>query len=444
MMRKGRVARLMRLGGMATGLAGDVAGAASHRLTESAEKVTAEMHERAARRLTRVLGEMKGLPLKAGQMLSYIDEMIPAEHRHIYNELLGKLQTHTPAMKWEHVEALFLEEFDGRGPDEVFGSFDREPFAAASIGQVYRATLLDGTPVAVKIQYPGVDKAFASDLANIDVLVSAMRAVMRKTDLGPLVGDIVRRVLEECDYEIELDNQRTFSELWRDDPEVVVPRAFEDLSTRRVLVSEYLDGAQWSEMLETSDAALRCHYGEVIFRFVFTSLLVHGVFNGDPHPGNYLFYPDGRVAFIDYGCVQRYTPEQAEAFGELREALAAGTQDAQFGPLFHRTLPIAEDMDEEMEALVEGYLRRAFEPIIAEQPYRYTREYSAALLSEGMEVKAVMTRKLLRGQRAYPIDLEQGDGGFAFLGRIVFGLASILATLDTEADFRAMVGTMGR
>ena len=443
MMRKGRVARLMRLGGMATGLAGDVAGAASHRLTRSADKVTSEIHERAARRMLRVLGEMKGLPLKAGQMLSYIDEMIPPEHRHVYNEVLGQLQTHTPPMEWDDVQELFAEEFDGREPDEVFGSFDHEPIAAASIGQVYRATLHDGTPVVVKVQYPGVDKAFDSDLANLDVLVSAMSAVMRKTDFGLLVGDIVRRVKEECDYTVEAENQRTFRQLWRDDPEVIVPRTIDELCTHRVLVSEYLDGLEWSRMLETADTDLRCQYGTVIFRFVFTSLLVHGVFNGDPHPGNYLFYPDGRVAFIDYGCVQRYSPEQAVAFGELRSALADGTADREFGRLVHRVLPIPEDLDEEMETRAVAYLQKSFEPITGPQPYRYTRDYSASLLREGLEVKNFMTGKLLRGKKAYPIDLEQGDGGFAFLGRIVFGLSSILATLDTEADFRAMVGEMG-
>ncbi len=429
---------------MATGLVGDVAGAATHRLSESADRVTAEMHERVARRMLRVLGDMKGLPLKAGQLLSYIDEMIPAEHRHIYNEVLGKLQTRTPTMDWEHIEDLFAEEFDGRSPDEVFGSFDREAFAAASIGQVYRASLHDGTPVVVKIQYPGVEEAFASDLANIDVLVSAMRAVMPKMDFDLLVGDVVRRVREECDYEIECASQRRFCELWRDDPEVVVPRVYEELSTKRVLVSEYLDGAEWSQMLASSDRELRSRYGTVIFRFVFTSLLVHGVFNGDPHPGNYLFYPDGRVAFIDYGCVLEYSTEQAAAFGKLRDALADGTHEHQFGKLVHEMLPIKESLDEEMEAMVLGYLRRVFEPVTAPQPYCYTREYSAALLSEGMAFKNAMTLKLLRGKDAYPLDVHKADGAIVFLGRIVFGLASILASLDTEADFRAMVARMGQ
>ena len=443
MMRKGRLARLARLGGMATGLVGDVAGAASHRLTESADQVTAEIHQRAARRLLRVLGDMKGLPLKAGQMLSYIDEMIPEEHRPIYNEMLGRLQSHTPPMEWEHVEALFREEFDGRSPDEVFAHFDPDPIAAASIGQVYKAVTHDGATVAVKVQYPGVHQAFESDLANIDVLVSALSAVVRKTDFGLLVDDIVRRVMEECDYEQELRNQQTFHDLWRDDPQVVVPRALEELCTTRVLVTEYLTGASWSEMMVAADAEQRCHYGTVIFRFVFASLLCHGVFNGDPHPGNYLFYPDGRVAFIDFGCVQRFTPDQASAFRELRTAIVTGTHKKTLKGLVTRVLPIPEDLDEEMADLMEAYMHRAFEPVTGDQPYRFTREYSKALLQEMMEVKLVMNRKLLRGKKAYPLDMEQGDASFAFLGRIVFGLASILATLRAEADFREIVADLG-
>ncbi|MDP7112522.1 MAG: AarF/UbiB family protein, partial [Myxococcota bacterium] len=166
MLRKGRLARLSRLGEMAVGFVGDAAGAGTRLATATSKAAATEFHERAARRMLEVFGEMKGLPLKAGQMLSYIDEILPPEHREIYNEMLGQLRRHAPPMEWVHICEVFHEEFDGREPDDIFGRFDPEAIAAASIGQVYRGALHDGTEVAIKVQYPGIAEAIRSDLDN--------------------------------------------------------------------------------------------------------------------------------------------------------------------------------------------------------------------------------------------------------------------------------------
>lgn len=443
MLRKGRLSRLARLGGMAAGLVGDAAGAAAHLITETTEEAAAGLHRHAAQRMLKVFGEMKGLPLKAGQMLSYIDEIIPEEHRHIYNEMLGKLQMHTPSMDWPIVEGIFEEDFEGSSPMEIFREFDPEPIAAASIGQVYKAVLHDGTEVAVKVQYPGVAEAIESDIENLETLVSAMGHVIPQSDFSHFVEDITRRVLEECDYEKELHNQRDFYYCWLDDDEVIIPRVFDELSKRRVLVTEFIHAKEWREMLETTSAADKSRYGLVIFRFVFQSLFRYAMFNGDPHPGNYLFYPDGRIAFIDYGCVQRYKADQADAFESLRDAVVAGADGDDFRRLVGQVFGVPEDLDEEMEDLLTEYLRLTFEPVTAPQPYRFTREYTKKLLMKGMDAKMVMTKKLISGKRAYPLDLERADGGIAFLGRINFGLGSILTTLGTEADFRALLTDMG-
>ena len=438
-MRRGRLARLARLGGMATGLVGDVAGAATHLAHESADEAAALLHRRAAKRLARVLGEMKGLPLKAGQMLSYIDEVAPDEYRYIYRDLLGSLQTHTPSMDWDQVQEIFAESYGGKSTFQVFKRFEPEPIAAASIGQVYRAQLDDGSQVAVKVQYPGVAEAVENDLANVGVLVSAISHLVPKTDFSHMVDDIAARVFEECDYEREMRNQRDFGAAWQGEPDVVIPRVYEELCTERVLVSEYIDAQEWPQMLAGASPELKCLYGRTIFRFVFRSLFWDGMFNGDPHPGNYLFYPDGRVAFIDFGCVQRYSRQQAQGFTDLARAALARTRGPEFRRMAERVFAMPPDLDPDMVSLMEEYLHLTFTPVTAPQPYRFDRAYSKQLFSHAMQLKQTMSLKMLRGKTAYPIDFKRSDGGVVFLGRIVFGLASILSTLGTEGDFRAIL-----
>jgi len=422
---------------MAVGLAGDAVGATGSLLTATAKESQATFHRHAARRMLRVFGEMKGLPLKAGQVLSYIDELLPEEHRHIYNEMLGNLQMHTPPMDWEDVERVFKEEFEGQGPLEVFGAFEHEPIAAASIGQVYHAHTKDGDEVAVKIQYPGVAEAIHSDLQNVDTLMSTMSAVIPKADFKHFMDDALSRIEEECDYTIESQNQRDFERAWAGDPWVVIPKTYEALSTRRVLTSEFLHAHEWKEMLQVAPEDLRKRYSGTLFRFVFTSLFQHGMFNGDPHPGNYLFYPDGRVAFIDYGCVQRYSDEQTQAFRDLREGVLSGARGEAFHEIVRRVFSLPADMDEEMVSFFENYLHLSFEPATAAQPYRFTRAYTKEILNKMMDLKLLLAKKML--SRKNVNFWESEDAGIAFLGRINFGLGSILTSLDSEVDYRGIL-----
>ena len=437
MMRKGRLARLARLGGMAMGLVGDAATATTHLVTDTAKGAAGTFHRQAAQRMLRVFGDMKGLPLKAGQMLSYIDEILPEEHRHIYTKMLGGLQMHTPPMGWEVVEAVFKEELDGRGPEEVFATFDHEPIAAASIGQVYLARLQDGTEVAVKVQYPGVAEAIRSDLDNMESLVSAMSVVMPRADLNHFVEEIVHTLADECDYELEAASQAEFAARWADDPLVVVPAVLPQYSARRVLTSEFLHAQEWAEMLETATPELKRGYSETIFRFVFQSLFCYGMFNGDPHPGNYLFYPDGRVAFIDYGCVQRYSDEQSAGLRALRDAVLVQERGPRFRELLDAAFGLPADLDPEVHDLLEDYMHLSFEPATEPQPYRFERVYTRRLLEMGMEAKKVMTKRMIFGRNANPF--QKQTASIAFLGRINFGLGSILAKLGQPADYRAIL-----
>ena len=188
----------------------------------------------------------------------------------------------------------------------MFRDFDEQAFAAASIGQVHRATTLDGDEVAVKIQYPGVAEAVETDLRNATLLLPLVKRLAPGLDAKALASEMRERISEELDYELEAQNQRRIGRLMRGHPFVLVPRVHTDLSTRRVLVSEYVDGEGF-EAVRRADEAQRDRYGEIVFRFHFGLLYRDRIGLGDPHPGNYLLTPDGRVCFLDFGLVRYVT-----------------------------------------------------------------------------------------------------------------------------------------
>lgn len=415
-MKKGRLGRLAQLGGMAVGVAGDLARA----------QVAERFHEHAAKRLERVLGEMKGLPLKAGQLLSYIDDAVPEEQRGVYQGVLGRLQARTHTVPWERMQVLLVEEL-GAEVDQVFEHFDAEPIAAASIGQVYAARF-QGRDVVVKVQYPGIAEAIESDLHNVESLVGAFSAVLPKTDVRPFVEDAVSRITEELDYTLEARHQEEFRAIWAQASDIRIPATVPELCTGRVLVSERLPGRPWQDILEAPEA----QYGATIWRFVFGSLHGHGVFNADPHPGNYLFEP-GVVGFLDFGCVQRFPMPVADAMAALRVGFMEGASSAQLRELADAAMGLPE-LDDELWGLFEGYLGLTMEPMTAPQPYRFTRAYTAKLTRLGLQAKQLAMKKALRhGIQATTTP------GLVFMGRINFGLASILAQLGAEADWPAVL-----
>ena len=212
----------------------------------------------------------------------------------------------------------------------MFSEFDERALAAASIGQVHRATTLDGEAVVVKVQYPGVAEAVDSDLRSATLLLPLLKRLAPNLDAKPLLAELRERIGEELDYELEAQQQRRVERLYRGHPFISVPRVRTDLSTRRVLVSEFVEGERFEAVREL-DQEQRDRYGEIVFRFFFGLLYRDRIALGDPHPGNYLLRPDGRVAFLDYGLVRDFGAERIDAERAIalavREADAAALED---------------------------------------------------------------------------------------------------------------------
>jgi len=310
---KGRVRRSAKLGSVVGGQAARYAGTKAAnvgRSEEGGKEKLEQRHLETAMKMVGALGQMKGAAMKLGQFASFIDtEFIPEEYREVYQEQLAKLRTDAPAMPWEKVVKVLEEEYDGEPLSELFAEIETEAFAAASIGQVHRAELLDGREVAVKIQYPGIAEALDADLRNAGTIVRLAKAIAPGLDAKAIAEELRERIMEELDYEYEAQNQRFFARAYRDHPFIYVPEVVTRLSRRRILVTELVTGMDF-ERIKQLPQEQRSRFGEIVFRGSLGSMFNLQHFNADPHPGNFILMEDGRVAFLDFGMTKKLDREQ--------------------------------------------------------------------------------------------------------------------------------------
>ncbi len=313
-----RNARSAAMAGMGAKAGGQYALHRARKVFASADRhaaLDAEFELQTAESVAAALGNMKGAMMKLGQMASYLDQGMPEPVR----QALAELQANAPPMSGELAAAVVLEEL-GKPPTDLFAEWDPVPIAAASIGQVHRAITHDGLAVAVKVQYPGVGDAIRADLDNAGMLFGAMGMLFPGLEPAPLVEELRTRLLEELDYLREADNQRLFTEYYAHHPFIHIPAVVDDLCAERVLTTELAEGARFDE-LETWSQAERDLAAESIFRFVFGSLYRLHAFNGDPHPGNYLFRPGGQVTFLDFGLVKRFDADEVQLIANMLRAM---------------------------------------------------------------------------------------------------------------------------
>ena len=324
----GRLARTARVGGLVAGQGLRWAGMRTANRVRTPERAAAAQSERTAaavQQLVDQLGQMRGAAMKVGQMISMVDlDGLPDEEQDQLRNSLAALRDNVPPVAFADLEKLMRKEFGGP-MQRAFSDFDERAFAAASIGQVHRATTVEGDDVAVKIQYPGVAEAVETDLRNATLLLPLVKRLAPGLDAKALAAEMRERIGEELDYELEAQNQRRIERLTRGHPFLRVPRVHTDLSTRRVLVSDYVEGERF-EAVRGADEAQRDRYGEIVFRLYFGLLYRDRIALGDPHPGNYLLCPDGRVCFLDFGLLRDV--DGARVASERAIALAVRQRDA--------------------------------------------------------------------------------------------------------------------
>jgi predicted unusual protein kinase regulating ubiquinone biosynthesis (AarF/ABC1/UbiB family) len=377
--------------------------------------------ETAAKQALEVLGSLRGLAAKVGQMASYVDGVVPDAHRDAYEAALRGLRAAAPTSSPEQARHIVEAEL-GAPVTELFATWEERPFASASIGQVHRATLHDGREVAVKVQHAGIDGAVESDLRNASSLEGMVSTFAPQgVQSRRTFDEIAARFREELDYGLEARHTQEFAALHAGDPQVHVPTVIPDRSARRVITTEFVRGMTFDEAAARGPEERRV-WAETLWRFVFRGTLVGEVFNADPHPGNYIFHEGGRVTFLDFGCVQRLGTEQVQNARAVHLAALrrdeTGCREAVRVMLSLRGGP--------WEDFTTAYVRRCFEPLFA-SPYRITRDWVAELTRSATHAKPHLLRK------------ENGfvpmKPGMALMNRLQFGFYSVLARLDVEADY---------
>jgi predicted unusual protein kinase regulating ubiquinone biosynthesis (AarF/ABC1/UbiB family) len=300
---------------------------------DAASEALARRQLETAKQIVAALGTMKGAAMKLGQVMSFLDVgLVPEEHREEFQRELAKLRDAAPTVSFKQMRGV-IEGDLGERISEIFASFEEEPIAAASIGQVYRATLReDGREVAVKVQYPGVAAAVRADLQNLDMIMRLLKRMTPGLNVKAVTAEIRERIVEELDYELEAQNQRSLARIYRGRPFIVVPDVITSLSRERVLVSEFVAGVGFEEIKGRSQSE-RDRVGEIVFRFFLGCLYRHRQFSGDPHPGNFLLLGDGRVAFLDFGLFKRMEPAAVELELACQRAVSEGD-----GAALHRLL----------------------------------------------------------------------------------------------------------
>lgn len=386
-------------------------------------------HERTAEHYAELLGHSKGVLMKAGQLLSTYD-LDPAVDGPLatYQAALQRLQSDAPPMDSDTTREV-IEADLGRGIEELFDDFCPEPIAAASIGQVHRATLTGGQQVAVKVQYPGVAQAIRDDLANTELLATFLKLGMSltpramRTDQRAAAAEIAERIAEEVDYRHEARNIARFADLYREHPFIRVPEVINTHSGDRVITMTYLGGMGWAQARH-ADHDLRQQWAQAISYFVFGAYRHSNLFNADPHPGNYRFAEDGTVGFVDFGCVKLFPEWVRRGIVTMFRAACDGDRHQLYRLMIdHGFLPA--DTDLSIDDAYQWWAMMA-SSVATEQPHTFVPTDSTALMQSMFDDGPAGTA--LRSMHI-PSD-------FVMLARINLGVNAILSELGATFDTR--------
>ena len=378
---------------------------------------------RTAEDVARELGNMKGVIMKAGQMLSFILDGLPEAAR----ESLASLQGDVPPMSPRAAAGVVREELGGE-PQQIFLDWSELPVAAASIGQVHKAVLRDGRVVAVKVQYPGIDRAITSDLANAELLYAMFSAVALKSlDVQGLVEELRARMIDELDYTLEARCQADFAERYRGHPFVHVPDVIPEYSTRRVLVTEWVEGLRWDDFLAAADDDTKQRVAEAMFRFIQGAIYRARVFNGDPHPGNYRFHLDGTVSFLDFGLVKRWAPGELETLTPLIDPLLERDANVMTSRMVDAGF-LYPDHGLDPQRVWE-YVSAPYTPYL-EHEFTFTSDLASKTLGKLLD---------LNGPYADVMQKLNLPSSFVILDRVVWGMTAILGRLGASNRWREIL-----
>jgi len=365
------------------------------------------------------LGALKGIPMKLGQFVGFLELDLPEEVRRLF----AVLQTQSQATPFSVIEEVLRADL-GEAADSLLAGMVRPPVSIASVGQVHQSVLPTGERVAVKVRHPGIEEALRSDLSGAVAATAIARLLLPGigASASEFVEEAKERFLEECDYQLEAERQQLFGRIFEGHQDIVVPRVFSAWCGPRVLTTSWEDGRDFDAFVAGAPQAERDRAGRALFDAYVGTLYRRGVFHADPHPGNYRFREDGRVVLFDYGCVRVFRPREVAAFIGLVDAVRAGNEEGIRASLL--------GLGAEPGASAEGFarVRQLLESFFAPMLTPGAHSVASRIV---VDVRQIASDKLAIARVRLP-------GKLLFLLRIRFGLHSVLARLGAVCDWSAI------
>jgi aarF domain-containing kinase len=386
------------------------------------ERELAEAHLRAALQTLQTMGYLRGAAMKVGQSLANFPDLLPDE----IVETLERLHFDAPPMHFTLLREHLRNEL-GREPQEAFASFEPRAFAAASLGQVHRATLKTGQEVAVKIQYPAIGRSIRSDFRNLSAFLLPLRLGRGWEAIRTQLEEIRRAIEQETDYQREAELQRRAYALFHEDDLIVVPRVFDEFSTRRVLTMEYLEGDHIQAFLARNPPQERRDYfGGLVSQAATRLHLASRLLYADPHPGNYLFRADGGLGWLDFGCVRPYSDREWECMRLSDAAISGNHRDAERALRANLGLSDGDDIDRELLEENIEFGRWMWRPLFTDGAFDFG---NPGYLREGVDRFAALLR------RRFPATVLSMN---SINVRWCFGTVAMLYRLRARVDVKAI------
>ncbi len=413
----GRLSRYAKVGGTGLGLAAQM----------GAARLFGGSHDKAAgaAQLRAALGGLKGPVMKIAQIIATIPDAVPPE----YAAELAQLQSNAPAMGWPFVRRRMKSEL---GPDweGKYASFAHDAAAAASLGQVHRATSHDGRALAAKLQYPDMASAVEADLGQLDLLFSLYARFDKSIDTGQIHGELADRLREELDYAHEAKNLSLYRDMLGGEATTHLPEVLPELSTRRLLTMTWLDGRPLLDF-KGADQGTRDRIAENLFRAWYLPLHHFGVIHGDPHLGNYTVRDDLGINLLDFGCVRVFPPRFIGGVVDLYRALQSGDEDLAVDAFERWGF---NGLSREIIDTLLIWAKFLYGPLLDDR--RRVIDASGNPATYGRETAATVHRRL-RELGTVTVPRE-----FVFMDRAAIGLGGVFMHLKAELNWYALFNAM--